>query len=718
MTRTIATMKLKLIAAPCLAVIAAFAVSCNRGGESKIASPGAPVIIISIDTLRADHLPAYGYTDVQTPAIDALRRDSILFANAYTHVPLTLPAHSSILTGKLPQTHNVRNNVGYRLAEGTPTIPTMLKPAGYESGAAISAYVLRSSTGIGATFDFYDDGIVSKPDVALGSLQRAGGDTAAVARRWISARKDKPFFFMLHLFEPHSPYAPPEPFRSRYKLPYDGEIAAVDQIVGEFVEALKSDGIYEKALIILLSDHGEGLNQHGEAEHGIFLYREAIHVPLFVKLPGNARAGETAEQPVGLIDVLPTVAAVAGATTPEGVEGRSLLATDPASTSRRLYAETLYPRIHLGWSELRSLIGSDHHYIQAPRPELYDLRKDPGETKNVLADTRRVYASMRDELVKFGTAVEMPANIDPEEAKKLAALGYLGSTAAPSTGPLPDPKDSIKELSAMIEASRVAQQGDHARAVDELRAILAKNPLLSDGWNQLGVSLEALGRLEEAVAAYRKAVELNPTLVAGYALRIGNVYLRLKRYAEAAEHARLGERVNYGGAHLLLGTIELEQQRFAQAEAEARLAMKDTHTDIAAKVLLARVFNQQDRPREALAVAREAAEEARIRKAGTIESLYFVTGDALARLQQYAPAEQALKREIGLFPKNRESYASLYILYVLTNRYQEATAVLEAMVRANPNRASMLFAAETTEAIGDSRATARWRQRATATASR
>ena len=214
MTRT---MNLKLFSALCATIVVALGVSCGRGGESKIESPGAPVIIISIDTLRADHLPAYGYTDVQTPAIDAFRRDSILFTNAYAHVPLTLPSHTSVLTGKLPQTHNVRNNVGYTVAAGIPTIPTMLKPAGYESGGAVSAYVLRSSTGIGATFDFYDDGIVSKPDVALGSLQRAGGDTAAVARQWISGRRDKPFFFMLHLFEPHSPYAPPEPFRSRYR---------------------------------------------------------------------------------------------------------------------------------------------------------------------------------------------------------------------------------------------------------------------------------------------------------------------------------------------------------------------------------------------------------------------------------------------------------------------------------------------------------------------
>jgi arylsulfatase A-like enzyme len=695
--------------------VAALAASCRQGGgEAKIESRNAPVIVISIDTLRADHLPAYGYDDVQTPAIDALRRDAILFTNAYSHVPLTLPSHTALLTGLLPTTNNVRNNVGYSLAPNIPTIPTMLRGAGYESGAAVSAYVLRASTGIGASFDFFDDGIVSRPNVAIGSLQRAGTDTTSIAEQWIGARKSKPFFFLLHLFEPHSPYAPVEPFASRYKLPYDGEIATADNIVGTFIASLKRDGIYDRALIILMSDHGEGLSEHGESEHGIFLYREAIHIPLLVKLPNGARAGESADQPVGIVDILPTIAEVTGVKPPEHIEGRSLLHNEGGASSRRIYSETLYPRIHLGWSELRSLVATDYHFIQAPRPELYDIRKDPAEKTNVLGETRRVYASMRDELTRFGTAVELPTNIDPEEAKKLAALGYLGSTAAPSSGPLPDPKDGIQQITAMMEATKLATNGNHEGAVANLRALLKENPLLSDGWNQLGVSLESLGRFDEAVAAYRKASEINPSLLRGYALRIGNVYLRLNRLDEAAEHARIAEKVNYGGAHLLLALVELERKRYPQAEAEARLAMTDKHNDIQAKVLLARIMNQQERPREALAVAQDAATEARARKAGPVESLYFVTGDALARKQQYGMAEQALKKEIELFPHNRQAYASLYVIYALTNRFREADASLDAMVRANPGRGAIDFAAQTTDALGDDRGTARWRARAAA----
>lgn len=691
----------------------AFAAACGRNTETKsAAAPGAPVIVISIDTLRADHLPAYGYTNVDTPAIDAFRRDSILFTNAYSHVPLTLPAHASLLTGLLPETHKVRNNLGYRLDETIPTIPKMLKGAGYESGAAVSAYVLRSSTGIGSSFDFFDDGIVSRTNVALGSLQRAGNDTTAIATQWISQRKEKPLFFLLHIFEPHSPYEPPEPFRSKYQLPYDGEIAAADQILGTFLDALKRDGIYDRALVIVLSDHGEGLNQHGEAEHGIFLYREAIRVPLLVKLPNGTRAGETAEQPVGLVDVLPTIAEVTGVAAPAGVQGVSLLRTDATSATRRIYSETLYPRIHLGWSELRSLADAQYHFIQAPRPELYDMRSDPAETRNVLADTRRVYASMRDELAKFGTSVDMPANIDPEEAKKLAALGYLGSTAKPQAGPLPDPKDGIPELTAMMDARRFADEGNHQAAVERFRRIVEKNPLLSDAWNLLAISYEALGRNDEAIAAYRKAIEHTPTLAGEFALRLSAVYMRMRRWDDAVAHARLGESSAYDSAHLMLARIAMERKQYDLATQEARLATRDGHHAIEARILMARAYGQQNRPAEALAAAREAMEEAQRRKITKVESLHFVVGDALARMQQYDKAEAALKQEIQLFPQNQQAYSSLYIIYMVTNRFDAASAILEAMVGANPNRAAMLYAAETAGTLGDTRTASRWRQRA------
>ncbi|HET7436993.1 MAG TPA: sulfatase-like hydrolase/transferase, partial [Thermoanaerobaculia bacterium] len=588
-----------------------------------------------------------------------------------------------------------------------------LKARGYESGAAVSAYVLRANTGIAKSFDFYDDGIQSRANVPVGALQRPGSETSSIAKDWIAARKEKPFFFLLHLFEPHSPYTPPEPFRSAVKLPYDGEIAAADAIVGDFLEALRRDGIYDRAAIILMSDHGEGLSQHGEPEHGVFLYREAIHVPLMVKLPRATRGGETNDAVVGLTDILPTVAEITGAAAPAGVHGASLLrATAKADASRRIYSESLYGRIHLGWAELRSLTGADYHFIQAPRPELYNVRNDPAETHNVLADERRTYASMRDELAKYGSAIEMPASIDPEEAKKLAALGYVGSTAQTQSGPLIDPKDGMPQIAAMTKAMRLVNEGKEAEAVDALRKIVAENPRLSDAWDQLGMSLEALGRYDEAIDAYKKAIEVAPTLAGEFGLRLSSVMLRAGRLDEAAAHARLGEKVNYGTAHLLLARVALQKKEYAQAEQEARLAEQDNHNDLAAKVLRARLYNEQERPREALALAQEVAQAANERKTGPIESLFFVIGDALARMQRNAEAIQAFEKEIELFPHERQPYANLYLVYLIENRQSDAQAALDRMVRANPNRPAMLFAAHTAETVGDARGAAMWRKRA------
>ena len=251
------------------------------------------MIVISIDTLRADHLPAYGYGGVATPAIDALRRDGILYDEAYSHCPMTLPSHLSIFTGLLPYQHEVRNDLGYTF-DGSrfDSLPAMLKRSGYATGGAVSAYVLRSATGVGPLFDFYDDRVGGASNVSIADVARAGGATEAIAERVEFRDARRSVFFLLHLFEPHSPYQAPEPFRSQYKNAYDAEIATADAVVGRFLARLKALGVYRSRPIVLLSDHGEGLGGHGEGEHGVFLYREVLRVPLIVKLPRSRSVAE------------------------------------------------------------------------------------------------------------------------------------------------------------------------------------------------------------------------------------------------------------------------------------------------------------------------------------------------------------------------------------------------------------------------------------------
>ncbi len=673
--------------------------ACRGERATKPTAGTGPVILISIDTLRADHLPMYGYDKVETPHLDALRGDSILFANAYSHVPLTLPSHASILTGLLPPGHGVRSNIGYRLRAETPSIPSLLRGAGYATGGAISSYVLRGNTGMSAAFDFYDDAISNRSGVAIGILQRSGDATSAIAKTWIQQHEQQPFFFLLHLFEPHAPYSAPEPFRSQYaSVPYDGEIAATDAIVGDFIAFLKARGIYDRATIIFLSDHGEGLRQHGEPEHGIFLYREAIHVPLLVKLPGRGRAGETVTAPVGLVDVLPTVAELTGVQPPAKLDGRSLL--DPADPQRTIYGETLYPRIHLGWSELRSLQGSQFHFIQAPRAELYDSASDPGETTNVLSDQRRVYSAMRTDLERYGSDVSMPVNVDPEEAKKLAALGYLGSVSSTPAGPLADPKDRIGDIAAMSQATGLLDAGRLDEAIAIYRRIVTENPNFSDAWNQLATSLSRSGRYEEAAAAYRTAIQRSPALATEFALALASVLVHLDDYDDAAKHVALAEKTNPGAAQAMYARIALARKDPRGAETHARQARNDPGQVLTASVLLAQALSDQNRPAEAMALLAETEQRARTEGALPLESLDSVRGDALARTERFDEATLAFRRSITDFPHDPSAYMRLAIVFAVRGRPAESRAVLNEMVRRNPTAEARKLAAKTLNELG------------------
>jgi choline-sulfatase len=697
----------------CIGILISSA-ACKPKGENAIGSAASgeqpPVIIISIDTLRADHLPAYGYKGVETPTIDALRADAVLFSNAYSQCPLTLPSHVSMLTGLYPAQAGVRDNLGYTFDSAAhPTIPTLLKKRGYATGAAVSAYVLRGASGLASVFDNYDDAIDVQPGEALGKLQRTAGESIAIAQPWIESHKTQPFFYLLHLFEPHGPYEPIEPFRSRYASAYDGEIATVDDALGKFIAFLKSAGVYDRAVIILMSDHGEGLGDHGEDEHGIFLYKEAIHVPLIVKLPQQKERGTTRAGVAQLVDLLPTICTLTGADVPEKLPGRSLLSDD---VQRSAYSETLYPRIHLGWSELHSLIDPALHYIDSPSSELFDHVADPRETTNVLKDQRRALAEMRRTIGTLRVPYSPPAAVDPEEAKKLAALGYLGSSAPSESVSLGAPKDHIGELRLMTRAMAAAQRGDHRDAIAIYRDVLEKNPKFPDAWGQLAAAYRSAGLLQESANAYKRALEMTPSLRQEIALSLGSVLLEMGSYDESAAHAELALSAQERPARLLLGRVSLARKDFGGAEQQARLVIPDPSYSLSAMVLLGQSLIGQRRYPEALATLDSAQTQAVNRKVVAPPLLNFSRGDLLARMRRTAEAEAAFKEEIRLYPANRETYANLAVLYLMTGRASAAEETFVALTRAIPGRSSYEFAARTFEEVGASREAARWLQRA------
>ena len=684
--------------------------ACSRSKETVSPFDGAPipVVIISVDTLRADHLPAYGYTKGLTPAIDGFRRHSLLFRNAYSHCPMTLPSHVSLLTGRLPFEHGVRNNLGYVLDSGkVPTLSMALKGKGYATGAAVSAYVLRASTGLGPAFDWYDDELATRTNASVGELSRPGNVTVDRAVKWIDAQNERPFFFLLHLFEPHAPYDPPEPFRSKLTSPYDGEIAAADAHVGTFLEHLKQRGIYERALIILLSDHGEGLGDHGEDEHGVFVYREAIRVPLLIKLPNQVRGGESIEAPVQLADIFPTVAGITGVEVPKGLPGTSI--AGEVSAGRLIYSESLMPRLHFGWSELRSLIDGNHQFIEAPRPELYDIVSDPTEKRNVLDEKRRVYAAMRKALEPMSVDVAAPGAIDAEEAAKLAALGYVG-TVREATGDLPDPKDRIGDLNRMKEASGLERSGDIPGALAVYRKLLSENPRFTDAWLRLAILHENRGEWKPAIDAYKRAIESAPSLAPGFALSIGALHLRLGNYDDAAAHARLALDRSPGGAHLLLGRIALARGDSSSAEAEARAAMTDSVRRRDGSLLLARALAAKGNLNEALQLLDGVVSESRSAGLAGVEGLQSERGDLLARMSRTAEAEAAFREAIRQFPDDSEAYTRLAILLVTQRREREASGVLEVLLRRKPTKATALLVASTWDVLENRAEAARWRQ--------
>jgi arylsulfatase A-like enzyme/Tfp pilus assembly protein PilF len=495
-----------------------------------------PIVLISIDTLRSDRLPAYGHRAGSTPAIDALARDAILFERAYSHYPLTLPSHASVFSGLLPPHHGVRDNVGYRFdGAAHPTLASLLGRAGYDSAAFVSAFVLRAATGIGHGFAHYDDAFAPRPGQSLDAVERSGAETTRRAISWLEGRTEKPFLLFLHLYEPHAPYLPPEPFAERLADPYDGEVAAADAAVGELLEALRRRGLYDEALIALFSDHGEALGDHGGQTHGVFLYREALQVPLLLKLPGARDGGRRIGPPVRLVDLFATVLASAGETASRS-DGRDLLELVSAGAPPRpVYAETWYPRLHFGWSELASWIDGDHHYIEGPDPELFDLAADPPEHHNIASSERRRAAELRAALAAIDRSLSPPQAADAETRASLAALGYAaGPAQVAADGPLPDPKTQLHTVRLMEQAYSALGHGDLQGALEGFERLLAANPRMADIAASLAQTLQRLERHREADAAFERALALagdpRPLLLAQ-----ATSLIALERFAEAEE---------------------------------------------------------------------------------------------------------------------------------------------------------------------------------------
>ncbi len=701
-----------------LALLAGTAASACRARASVPVYRDAPVVLISIDTLRADHLPLYGYKDGSTPNIDGLGREGIVFDAAYSHCPLTLPAHASMLTGLLPPRHGVRDNLGFRLSPDHPTLATRFKGAGLRTGGAISAYVLRAATGINRGFDFYDDGIeVHGGTESAGNLQRDGAVAVDALSKWVQDQGGARFFAFLHLYEPHTPYDPPERHRN-HPLLYDGDISYADELVGRFLDGLKARGVYDRALIMLTSDHGEGLKDHGEDEHGIFLYREAVHVPLIVRLPGGARAGMRVPGLVAQSDLAPTLLELAGLAA-DGMDGTSLRASldGKAPSGTFVYSETLYPRYHFGWSELFAVTESRYRYIRAPRPELFDVASDPRETTNLATGRESVVAGMERWLqpkVAAG-AGSRPEDVPREVREKLQALGYVGggSAAAASTGTRPDPKDRIATYEGFKHGLALRLGGQTAEAAAQFRKVVQASPEMADAWEMLGVTLLELGQKKEAIQAFDRTIALDPTRP-GPHLELATLYALEGRRDLAVPHAEVAAAREPGKAYETLAQVMLDEGRLDKAAEYARRSLEADAQRVMSHFVLGMIAQKGGRYEEALAAFRRAEAANRLQKGSVVLKLHASMADCLARLGREAEAEREFKAEIEAVPWSPEGRVGLAMLYRSQGRDAEARAALAGLVAAQPKPTAETYwtVVRAFSVLGDTPAAREWAARA------
>jgi arylsulfatase A-like enzyme/tetratricopeptide (TPR) repeat protein len=677
----------------------------------------APVVLISIDTLRADHLPLYGYHDGSTPNLDRLGREGIVFDRAYSHCPLTLPAHASMLTGLLPPRHGVRDNLGFRLAPEHRTLATRFKAAGLHTGGAISAYVLRGATGINQGFDFYDDSIeVQAGTESAGNLQRDGSVAVDALSRWIESQGGPRFFAFLHLYEPHTPYAPPERHRN-HALLYDGDISYADELVGRFLDGLKSRGVYDRAVVVLTSDHGEGLKDHGEEEHGIFLYREAVHVPLIVRLPGGARAGTRVTGVVAQSDLAPTLLELAGVAA-DGMDGVSLRASldGKAPSGSFVYSETFYPRYHFGWSELFAVTESRYRYIRAPRRELFDAVGDPREATNIAGERGSVVEGMERWLQPklAGGAAPKPEEVPPDVREKLQALGYVGGgSATPATGERPDPKDRIGAYEDFKRGLSLRLAGRQGEAVDQLRQVVQANPDMGDAWEMLGVTLLEMDRKPEAIKALDRTIALDPTRPEPH-LALAKLYALDGRRPLAVQHAEVAVTREPGKAHEMLAQIMLDEGRLDRAAENARRSLVADPQRVMSHFVLGVIAQKAGRYEEALVAFRKAEEANRLQKGSVVLKLHASMADCLARLGREAEAEREFQAEIRDVPWSPEGRVGLAMLYRSQGRDAEARSALSGLVAAQqkPNADAYWTVVRTLSVLGDVTAAREWASRA------
>jgi len=660
---------------------------------------GLNLVVITLDTTRADRVGAYGFKNVETPVIDRLAREGVVFEHTMAVAPLTLPAHASIFTGRFPPEHGVRDNGGFFLSQRQLTLATVLKTSGLRTGAVVGAFVLDGKWGLNQGFETYVDQfeLPEARGFSIGEVQRPGNEVVDRALPWLEKVKGERFFAWLHFYDPHAPYEPPEPFKTRYaEHPYLGEIAFTDSQVARVVEFLERNALLEKTVVAVIGDHGESLNQHGEGTHGFFIYESTTRVPFIIRAPFEGLRARRVADPVRAVDLMPTVLDLLGIAPPKAIAGVSLapLMTGARSTmDLEGYAEAMYPLHHFGWSDMRAWRAGRYKVIDAPRPELYDLERDPHEATNLYADRRsvadgmiaRLRAMEKDSSADDSVAKPAP-EVDAETRARLAALGYVGSfvaTIGSSRTDRADPKDKIELFNMMVDAREGRQDDKNSvasieRAISLYERVVAADPNVVDAWFNLGNLNARLRRFPKAIQYFKKALELKPDYdlpvvnlanvyrqmgqdddaLAGYEhyltidpknahvrYQMGEIYLARHDRAKAEQNFRQAVEINPREAAALnaLGVMAYERGDLAAAEREIRSALDVKKTVRLAHYNLALIAEERNDPQTAEAEYRKELElhPSAFKAAFNLSRLYERQGN---RVAQIASLKQSIEQ--------------------------------------------------------------------------
>jgi choline-sulfatase len=653
------------------------------------------VLLVSIDTLRADHVGSYGYRAAATPVIDALAARGLRFEQAETVTPLTLPAHASLLSGTFPAFHGVRDNGSFYVGDEVTTLAEVLKEHGYRTGGFVGAYVLDHRWGIAQGFDhYYDDFDLSRFEMAAGldAAQRPGSEVVDHALAWLAGEGDQPFFAWVHLYDPHSPYVPPEPYRSRFPATlegaYDGEIAATDAQVGRLVDFLTSSRRLENTVIVVVGDHGESLGEHGEQQHGFFVYDASVRIPLIVagpRVPTRAVPDQ-----VRIVDVMPTILELAGVGAPSAVQGVSLLPLGRGERQDLLgFSETWYPRYHYGWSELTAVRDGRYKFIAAPRRELYDTRTDPGELHDVATSNPRVADALERALAEMTAKLaiaatpQKPRRVEPDVEERLRSLGYVAASVSRATladrlrG---DPKDKIGLYNLLKRAAQDSVAGQLEDGIAKVRDVLAADPEVIEAHTMLGNMNVKARRLLDAIAAYQKALAIDPEHE-GAAWSLALAYQDAGKLDEARAGFERVRQLNPRDARPLyqLAALSARHGDFARAATtlEEGLKLEGDRSAFLVKLGEARLELKQ------LDAAQAAVLDA-IKLKPAQSMAHYDLGLIYEERGQWRDAMVAYEAEIALSPKLYQPHFNLAKLLSRDGRAAEAVTHFRAAVEKNP----------------------------------